>query len=356
MKTLKMNRLLLVLLLGFVYSACMAQSDFTKKYDKTFTVKDNTVFTLYNKNGKVHIENHDANTVIVDVLVTVKNKDKSNAERIMDRIKINFNESGNDIKAETEITSSKKNGSFSKNDKGNFSIDYNVKMPETLILNLYNKYGEIFINKLKSKSNITCKYGSYQINELMTGDKNKRSNVDIKYSNGSINKCDYINLDIKYSGIKIPESNVLNINSGYSKLRLGKTDIIDVVSKYDPTFTVEEVTKFTVEGKYSGYDIEVLKEYLSAEVKYSNIEVANVEKDFSEIFVDSKYGSIKLGIESGASYKFHGSSHYGSLSYPGKKHKSEHGQNSSGSDFIGNNQSSKSKVTVKVNYGSIKVD
>ena len=271
MKT-KILRNLFVIILSFVYTFSFSQENFTKNYEKSYTLNKNSFFKISNKYGKVHIENTNTDKLEILVTISVETKNKDKADKVFNKIKINFNQSGDVITAETKIEKDIK--------VRKFSIDYNIKMPEDLKIDLTNKYGDIFINKLKSKSTITCKYGHLKINELITSELSNMATVNIKYSGGDINKCDYLNLDIKYSEMKIGESRAVYVNSGYSKLEFDKAYVLKVISKYDPTFEIGEVTKIELEGKYSNYEIGKLYNALKADVSYSNLELDNLNKRF----------------------------------------------------------------------------
>ncbi len=336
----------LVIVLSFLITASFSQNKFEKKYDKTFSVNEKSLFKLTNKYGKVHVETNNSSKVEIHVVIEVDAKSKAKADEVFENIKIEFDESGNVISATTTIDGSIKNT----------EINYFVKMPETLQIELSNKYGHIFIDKLKSQSTIMCKYGDLQINELLTSDLKKKANIDLKYSEGTIEKCDYLDIDVKYSELKIGDSRAVDIESGYSDIQFDKAYVIKAVSKYDPDYTINEVTKFVVDGKYSGYEIETLHSLLKASIKYSNIEIENVKKGFESIFVITKYGNTEIKLAEDASYKLNAKAEYGSISSKGKTVSTDHGNTKVVSSLIGNDKGTSSKITISAKYGNIEVE
>ena len=347
MKT-KVLRNLFVIVISLFYTFSFSQENFTKNYEKSYDLNKNSFFKISNKYGKVHIENTNTNKLEILVTISVETKNKDKADKVFDKIKINFNQSGDVITAETEI---EKDIKIRK-----FSIDYNIKMPEDLKIDLTNKYGDIFINKLKSKSTITCKYGNLKINELLTSELANLATVNIKYSSGDINKCDYLNLNVKYSEMEIGESRAVYVNSGYSKLEFDKAYILKVVSKYDPTFEIGEVTKIELEGKYSDYEIGEIYNALKADISYSNFELDHLNKSFENVDIASKYGNVEINVDEEASYKFSGEVEYGSISSRVKNEKSDEGIRNVSNGFVGNDKKSKSKITIVSKYGNIEVE
>ncbi len=336
-----------IIFLSIIVTNVFSQTEFTKNFEKKYSVNENTLFKITNKYGNVNIENTNSNTLEIFVTVSIKTKNKEKADDFFKKITVNFDQSGDVISAETEIKESLK--------AKNFSIDYHIIMPEKLKIELYNKYGDIFINKLKSNSVVLCKYGNLKINELLTGELSKSAIINLKYSNGNISKCDYVKADIKYSEITIDESRVLNLTSGYSKIRLGKSYIIQGTSKYDPIYSVDEVTKFVTEGKYSDYKIGRLENTLKAKISYSNFKINNTSDNFSDIYIVGSYGNIKINVNKNASYKFNAKTEYGDISSPVKTVATEHGLTKLSSGFAGENKNSKSKITIVSKYGDIDV-
>lgn len=335
-----------VIALSFLITASFSQNKFQKKFDKTFSVNEQSLFKLSNKYGKVHVETNNSNKVEINVVIEIDAKSKDKAEDIFKNIKIDFDETGNIISATTTIDGSIKNT----------KINYFVNMPETLQMELSNKYGYIFIDKLKSQSTIMCKYGELLINELLTSNLEKKAIIDLKYSEGTIEKCDYLDVYVKYSELEIRKSRAVNIVSGYSNIKFDKAYVIKAESKYDPDYTINEVTKFVVDGKYSAYEIKTLHSLLKASIKYSNIEVENAKNGFESIFVISKYGNTEIQTEEGSSYKLNAKAEYGSISSKGKTVSTDHGNTKISSSVIGKNKQPVSKITISAKYGNIEVE
>ena len=336
-----------IIFLSLIFTSVFSQTEFTKNFEKKYSVNENTLFKITNKYGNVNIENSNSNTLEIFVTISINTKNKEKADNFFKKIAVNFDKSGDVISAETEIKENLK--------AKNFSINYHIIMPEKLKIELYNKYGDIFIDKLKSNSVILCKYGNLKINELLTGELSKSATVNLKYSNGNISKCDYVKADIKYSEMTIDESRVLNLTSGYSKLHLGKSYIIQGTSKYDPIYSVDEVTKFIMEGKYSDYKIDQLGNTLKVKIGYSNFKINNTSDNFSDIYIVGSYGNIKINVNKNASYKFNAKAEYGDISSLVKTVATEHGLTKLSSGFAGDNENSKSKITIVSKYGDIDV-
>ncbi len=323
-------------LLIFVTTAAFAQEHLQKTYpQKSFAVNAKTVFKIKNIYGKVHIENTDDNSLIINTVVNFKNRSRKKSETLFKSVKILVEQKGNIITAETQIT---------KNlDKTNPSIDYHIRMPKSLRIELENKYGDIFIDKLHSASFICCKYGNLQINEWLTEDIEKPAKLTLKYSKGTLDKSDYLDAKIKYSDLNLNTSKVVYLESSYSKIRCKEVHTLKSLSKYDSVFKIKTARKINLEGMYGTFDIRNLDVGIKADIKYSSLDIENTAKDFQSIDVQGKYSDIYIEPSSESSFwQEIEKSNYGSQSQYRKK-------------FVGNNQQSKSIIKASVSYGNLKI-
>lgn len=343
MKTLNNKTLLMLLLTLTLGFSSYAQKSFTKEYNKTFDASKISKLIIENQYGDVDIKNRNSNAIEIKVIIVAETNEKK-AKAAFEKIKIKFDKNGSTASAITSFESAIKNT--------NFKINYSVTMPENIKLDLKNKYGSIFINKLTSASKIYCKYGKYKINEIST-ERNETNTIFIKYSSGNIDKCGNADIEIKYSDLELRKGKDILIKSGYSKIDLGVVSTIKGTSKYDKIFYIDRASIVDIEGKYSKYKINTLEDALTATVKYSNITISNVLKNFSKIDIETKYGNTKIIVDKSASYKLEGEVKYGNLKYPGKTKSLDSYE--TGNDFIGSNKNTKSKIKIFGKYGNIKI-
>jgi len=327
----------------------MADEIFTKKVEKSYNLKNNSYFKIYNKFGKIHIENNENNSLEIIVTFSVKAKNQEKANKFFSSVNVNFSSIDTMIQAITEF-------SESSNFK-DFSIDYNIKMPDWLRIDLENLYGDVYISKLTSLSNLKVKYGNFKANNLIFGDKKPRTILDLSYSNGVIETTDWLKLLLSYSEIEITQSKGLIIKSKYSQVSLKRSESVVADSKYDQPYEIQSVKNFAVSGAYSRFEIEELTNLLDADLKYSDIEINKVLPNFSEIKLIVKYGNGELRFDKNGSYFINAESEYGTIEYPENesinelKDKSE----SKVSGRHGSNKNTKSKVKIDVKYGNVDI-
>jgi len=351
------NGVFFLLIFSVTLISAVAQSGKLKKeYHEEYTVTDNTKLILQNKFGNVDIRDWEQDKITIDVLVTVEHSKTATAEKMLEYIDVKFSQSGDEITAKTEFDEKFNRDSWSRGKNGKkFSIDYTVNMPKNLKLNLSNKYGDTFINELTGEALIEIRYGNLKANKILRGDVKPLSKVVLAYGKGSIEEADWLKLDIKYCHrFEMNQAKALMVMSGYSKVFVDKASSIVVDSKYDH-FTIGEVNNFVTESGYTGYKIEKVNNKLILKNKYGNCDVTVISKNFEKVEIDSKYGTVKLGIDPEASYKINGDAGYGKITFPstGRVSKIQSSNSFTVDGVVGTNSNPTATVKILTKYGSV---
>src|SRR6056297_1780314 len=158
---MKAHKFKSVLILFFIQiiivtAAYSATDEFSKDLHKEFNADQNTLLFIENKFGDVNINNWDENKVVIDVTITVDHRNEDKAKELLEYIQVDITQEENTIKAITTI------------DK-KFSIDYDIKIPKNIHLDLENKYGNVFINEIYGHALVDVKYGNLKINKIIRG-------------------------------------------------------------------------------------------------------------------------------------------------------------------------------------------
>jgi len=220
-------------------TALMAQVEKSKKINRTFQVGANSLLSISNKYGDVHINTWDKNEVELTVTITAKKRSERAAQDYLDKVEIDITESSNHIEIETEISGNINNGNGEK-----LTIDYMVNMPKSNDLELKHSYGSLFLDDLIGDVNLKMSYGNMTIQELMGN-----SVVRLSYGNGEIAKLKSGDLSIGYSNLSVDELGNVDLSSQYSNVDLDKTMDIKVSNKYG-SLEIEEVNNLKGSSRY----------------------------------------------------------------------------------------------------------
>ena len=339
MNTRNFKLLLLILL---VASFQLHAERISKRIYKSFPISQVSKLELSNKYGNIQIDDNRKDSVVIDVIVWVDGTG-SRSQKVLDNIEVNINSTGNTVSASTEFRNE-----FNNNNQ-NFSIDYHVSVPADRDLNVSQKYGSVNMNNLTGKGNFEIKYGDIRAKNLLS----PQLSMDIAYSKASVDATKSLNLTIRYSKFSSDKGDNLTIDSRYSALVLGDCNDVNLDSKYDD-FRFKTINSLTTNSMYTGYKIDKLLSSLVLNNGYGDFSVGSVAANFKSIKVSSRYASVKLGIEPGASYKLDGNVRYCGLKHPeGKLNRSKEDTSYEVHGTVGNSELPKSTVTIESSYGNV---
>ena len=332
-----------LLLIFVMFLTLQAQAEkITKKIYKSFPVNQVSKLELSNKYGNIQIDDNRKDSVVIDVVIWVDGSG-SRAQRLLDNIDVDINTSGSTVSATTNI-----HDSFNNNSQ-DFSIDYHVSVPVDRELAVTQKYGNVNMNNLTGKGIFDIKYGEIRANNLFS----PSLTMDLAYSKANIEATKDFNLTIRYSKLSLAKGENLNLDSKYSGLILGDFRDVTIDSRYDDV-RFKTINSITANSMYTGYKIEKLLSSLVLTNGYGDFNVGTIPASFKNIKVSSRYASIRLGIESGASYKLDGSVRYCDLKHPsGKLNRMKEDTSYEVHGTVGESDSPKATVTVESSYGNV---
>jgi hypothetical protein len=363
MRTLRLSKwgLSLLLLALIVPSQLHASDDEIKKdQQKTFDLTEKNTVYVDNRYGDINIENWEQDKVEIKATVIVEHSNPEKAKEILDNIYIEIFQEGDVIKAITTIDDKVNRSvwlSFGNNDK-KYQINYDIKLPVYANVELYNKYGDVFINELSGHALINVKYGNLKANKLTRKNTKPLNHIELGYSNGWIEQASWLKMSLKYAGkMEIKKATALIVVSRYSKLYVEDCSSIVADAKYDK-YRIGNVRNFVGEAAYTDIEAENVEEKLDIEMRYGGVDVNQMPASFKSIRIDNKYGSIDVDIDNTASYVLSGEAKYGDINYPNNSrvNRIDESNELRINGKVGNEANPKSEVWIKTKYGSVELD
>ena len=356
MKTQKFNY---GFILGFLLLASQvmySQDEVKKEFHEEFETNNNTVLTLDNKYGDMDLKDWDKDLIQIDVVVRVENTSQEKAEKLLSYIDVVFTVEGDAITAKTVFDEKFSNTSTWRDDN-DLSIDYTVYMPKDIQLNLYNKYGNAFISEITGRATIVIKYGKLKANRIYRGNEKPLTEIDLGYSEASIEESDWLKVSMKYSSLNLNTSGAIILLSKYSKIHVNECSSIVIEGKYDE-YRFGKLSNLVAASAYSNFEVEEISEKLSMETEYSDCIVDYMPASFKSIDISTKYGGYRIGIDDNASYQINGQSEYAKISYPdvGKVSRINENTSMQVNGTVGNDANPDATVRITSKYGSVKLD
>ena len=344
------------------------KAETTKEIEKTWNIDSSTKVILHNKYGKMDIKTWDKDMVDIKIVITVKTKDKDDAQKVFDRIKINFSEGNDFVKAETDIEKKKKGyfDWFSSWTEDDYSIDWLVYMPKENNLTLKNKYGNTHVMEMDGDLNLEIKYGDLFLDKsngdmaLQLGyghskiDYFNNANIEIKYSELDMIKGQKLNADTKYSEIDIENVDVVVLNSKYDEFSLGTINNLVLNTKYSE-IDIKEVGSAIIEARYTDFDIKKLNNKAIIDSEYGDLEILWINNNFEEINIEGRYTEIELKLDKGANFVGNFIATYGDIQVPNHFTTTISDKKSNTNSIQGylGSSNAKSSITIKSEYQNI---
>jgi len=346
-----------------------SKREFSKTINKQFpTTVDGTV-KISNRHGKVEIKTWDNNEVKIEVVIKVDAHSEDRANDVFDRITIDFNSSRNFVSAATEIASKSGWGSWwggGSNDS--YKINYQVYMPETNKLDLFNKYGDSYVAALKGRVNLEIKYGNIQVDQvdndvdLMLGYGNasitgaQELGLEVKYSKVKVGTVSNVDIVSKYSTVTIDEAQDVRSETKYDHYHLGMVKDYHNIGKYDDVH-IKVAASVRAAAKYSDYTVVHLKDWADFDLEYGSASVEMLDRAFTALEIRGRYTDYKIEVQEGTHYQLDASSRYANIRYPSEftiVKEIKDGNDREVQGFVGDKNQAK-VIKARLDYGGIKV-
>ncbi len=334
------------------------QEEVSKEYHKDYTARKGVTLDLSNRYGNIIVETSESDQVVIDVKVTVRYPSRERAEKLLEYIDVQFEETPEMISAQTVIDDKFTFTGWSGESR-KFMINYNVKMPVWMDLNLANKYGNTELDDLTGVVNLTIKYGNLTASKLTRGNEKPLNRLDLAYGKGSIEEAGWMDLVIRYCGnLTITKSQALLLDSKYSKLVFGTASSIVAETRYD-NIRIESINNLILDTGYADINIGTLTRKFKFDGSYSSLNVERVPAGFESIELNARYTGVRVGIDEGASYSLEGKVSYGGLKFNEEnfsyKRRIIENNSTEVSGTIGKDESPASTVKVQASYGTVKL-
>ncbi len=332
------------LLLLLPNGAQAKSEELSKTIEKTIQVDKDATLKIHNQFGKVDLINSDKNEVEILVVITVEASNTEKAQKRLDQIVIDIDGASSLVEVETRFEKNK--GNF----KGSFQIDYTIKAPPSMTLNLRNEFGDVYIGEWNGTTDIAVEFGSLTIGKL-TAENNE---IDLQFSKGSIGLINKGHVELAYADrFNLDRAKELNLQSSFSHVNIETVEGLDCRSEYDE-IEIEDVNRLEMDASFSSVEVGTIHVKGDLSNEYGSIRVNKVSKGFEGLSLENSFASIKVYFEKGANFTFECEAEFGDVSLPDgatvnidKKDHSDHylkGSIGSGSDLP--------HVSVEVEYGS----
>lgn len=289
----------IALLLAFVSAFGQVRQE--RDYSRSFALPTDGKVEVINKYGEVIVRTWEIDSVRIDVLVRAEGRNSSAVNKSMSKVDIRFRKVGSIVSAVTELNS---NGgvlgnlmSDAKGVIGNnkLQINYEVWLPQDVLLSVENKFGDVYLASLDSRVNLDISHGDIKA-------ENFASTLSLKHSYGKAyfgSMADVI-ANLRGSEVYFEKARALNIESGSSEIRVDKLMEVQFNSRNDK-IRLLDAEEVLCEGSFTNLTIDRLRSATRLDFSYGDIYLGQIDKGFESVDITGKSTDINL-ILNQASY------------------------------------------------------
>ncbi len=292
MKTYLLKKYSIALLGATLVSLSYGQVSHEKTIKKSYKTTTDPEVSIINKYGKVYVEQWDKDSVSFKIEVEMTSKNHLKLSKMRNSLDFEFDKSGQYI---TAVTTIQKSGPVIIHDLGDLltkedrlKIDYTVKVPKGTILNIDNKYGNVYLPDLNNRAQITLSHGDLRVNSI-----NVHCSLEVHFGDVSIKNFEKGLLKISYGDCRIRKANNIVINSKNSEIRVAQVNKIRFDSKRDKVI-LEKVGSVNGEFDFSKVRINNLQTRAYMNMKFGELIVDRLAPGFEAITSTSKFTDFEI--------------------------------------------------------------
>ncbi|SNY95444.1 hypothetical protein [Flagellimonas pacifica] len=317
MKGIYYKNTVLTVLLGFLTLTVFAQSERSKKWEKSYDLSATGTVQIENKYGNVVINGWDKEELKVSIAIKVTHRKDENAKKLLDRIQPEVTLAGDFVRVTSEIvdrSSSVFSRYFNKAnpfdfDKSNIQIDYEVYLPINAELGVINKFGDVIISTWNGDLDANVQHGDVWVNEDISTAK-----IDMRFGKLNSRRMGYGNIKMSNGSIDMENAQKLKIISSGSNIKLNEVSNLELYSSKDEV-SLATIGSLRGDFKFSDVDIATIENEMFLTLRIAEVEIHEILKSDAEIDIVQESSEINIDI-SGLAFKFRATLEQGLLRVP----------------------------------------
>jgi hypothetical protein len=341
----KLARLLIISIFLLPWMTLLAQ-DFTKTYQGNYDVDKGANLVIQNKFGNIQCQAWDQSNVSINVTVKVDASSQEKADKVFNKIGVEISGSRTSVQGITTV------GNMNNAD---YSIDYEVRMPRWINIDLDNQFGDIYLDEADGSVKINLEYGAMEANAL----NGPKTELTIKFSDAEAGYMKDADVKLEYSEWKSKGAENLVLNSRFGEVSIGKVAKLNLDSQYDEV-NVESVGQLISVSRFSELEFGKLTGDFDFDIEYGGLEVNYISAEFKVGKIRNSFAEADLTFDPKASMNVNAELEFGDLSYPkgnaSLNHVTENYTNNIYKGKIGASASPSSQLTIVSKNSDVSID
>jgi hypothetical protein len=257
---------------------------------------------IKNKFGDVKCQVWDESSVSIVVTVKVDASSQEKANKVFDKIDVDI--SGTRMKVQGITTVENINNA-------NFSIDYEIRLPRWVNIDLNNQFGDIYVDETEGQTKINLEYGSMEAVAF----NGSQTNLTMKFSDAEAGYMKSGDINVEYGEWELKGSENIKLYSRFSEITLDKVAVLNLDSQYDEV-NVGSAGQVIAISRFSELSFDKINVDFDFDIEYGEVDVDYISATFKTGKVRNTFAGADLSFDPKASMTIEAEIEFGELSYP----------------------------------------
>ena len=334
-------------------------AELSKEFEKTLTLASSDGIELKNTLGDVHINTVEGNQFSITAEIKVEAKDAAVAQKLLDRLNIEYKQSGSKHIFKADHGGEVKSMNYSKGQKKivykdgfkanvkKYSVEITMSMPRNNSLAVQQSFNDLYLGDMDAPVELELKHANFKIGKL-----NSAPNLNFKFSNGEVASLTNGKLNAEYTNMSLRDEGKLELNSKFSNISIDHAKQLSGNNAYD-NLDIDELGDLLSVAKFSNFEIETLSGGIEADLEYGGIEVKRLKSTFTGVDFKGKFADIELKLDHGTSFNFNITHKHSGIDLPSGLTKHKEGPPGGTQVIEGGNGGNMIQTNTK--YGSVEI-
>ncbi len=306
----------LTLVLLLISSAYAHRKDvsLTKKVEVRQAASPQIKVQITNKYGRLDIRTWDKDSLWMQAQITATGRDRTQAERVLGRVHIQYDASPKHLSAQTQYQSGGDGGgqpalinSFMNMltdtkvvlNQSNVTVDYTLYVPRAAILNLDNKFGDLIIGDLDGSLQLSLAHGNLRAGKI----DGARTHIRLNFGEGKIADLKAATLDVQFAQLTIEKGGELRWKGISSELRAKDLQQLDCIDSRKDKMHIQTLQKLKGRSQFSKIEVWQLHQSLQFDAAFGELDIQQLDQNFETFDLTADKSNVFLQINRQTSYR-----------------------------------------------------
>jgi hypothetical protein len=183
-------------------------------------------------------------------------------------------------------------------DAQTITVNYIVKVPKGIEMEIENKFGDITIDNCSGKLKIDLSHGNFTVRKI-----DYAKSIKVQYGNINIKEITKGDIIAKFSDVSIDIAGSLNIDIASCDVEIEKIKSL-VLKTIGDEIEIEEIDEINFSASLSDIEIEKLNKSINGNIKFGSLDIEEVAQSFSGITLNGQNTDIQVDFNPFIAYNY----------------------------------------------------